>query len=87
MSPIAAAVGYFGAQYVMGPSLSLPDSVAGAERRGGSDYRCVSAVAGPETAVACMWRDDDNVGIVLKLSGGLRGTRRLLWTVHDTVAS
>ena len=164
VSLIAAAVGYFGVQHVMSPSLSLPDSVAGAERltdpeslrferftadegdrygidaeggvygsplapeffvilvdaaaaettdelfdalvlgfsqagatvddadaksgtRGGSDYRCVNAVAGPETAVACMWRDDDNVGIVLMLSGDLRGTRRLLWTVHDTVAS
>jgi hypothetical protein len=25
------------------------------------------------------------VGIVLEMSGDLRGTRRLLWTVHDTV--
>lgn len=50
-----------------------------------SDYRCVSAAAGAETAAACLWRDDDNVGIVLEMSGDLRGTRRLLWTVHDTV--
>ena len=53
--------------------------------RGGSDYRCVGAVADTETAVACMWRDDDNVGIVLEMSEDLRATRRLLWTVHDTV--
>jgi hypothetical protein len=32
-----------------------------------------------------MWRDDDNVGIVLEMPGDRRGTRRLLWTVHDTV--
>jgi hypothetical protein len=162
VSILAAAVGYLGVGYLMGPRVSLPDSLASAERltdpesqrfeqfmadegdrygvdaeggvygaplapeffvilvdaaavettdqlfdalvlgfsqagaavdeaqaksgtRGGSDYRCVSAVAGAETAVACMWRDDDNVGIVLEMSGDLRGTRQLLWTVHDTV--
>jgi hypothetical protein len=162
LSLVAAAAGYFGVQYVMGPSLSLPDSVAGADRltdpesqrferytadegdrygidaeggvygsplapeffvilvdapaaettdelfdalvqgfsqagavvddtgaksgtRGASDYRCVSAAADAQRAVACMWRDDDNVGIVVELSSGLRATRRLLWTVHDTV--
>lgn len=162
VSLVAAAAGYLGVQYLMGSNLSLPDSVAGAQRltdpasqrferdtadqgdrygidaeagvygsslapaffvilvdaaavettdelfdslvagfakagadvddagaksgtRGASDYRCVSAIAGPETAVACMWRDEGNVGIVLKLSGDLRGTRRLLWAVHDTV--
>ena len=164
VSLIAAAAGYLGVQYLMGPSLSLPDSLASAERltdpesqrferytadegdrygidaeggvygaplapeffvilvdaaavettdqlfealvagfsqagavvdeaqaksgtRQGSDYRCVSAVAGAEAAVACMWRDDDNVGIVFEMSGDPRGTRRLLWTVHDTVVS
>jgi hypothetical protein len=53
--------------------------------RGDSDYRCVSAEAGGGTAVACMWRDDGNVGIVLEVPGSLKGTRRLLWTVHDTI--
>jgi hypothetical protein len=53
--------------------------------RDGSDYRCVSATAGGGTAVACMWRDDDNVGIVLEVPGSLKGTRRLLWAVHDGV--
>jgi hypothetical protein len=53
--------------------------------RRGSDYRCVSATAGVETGVACLWRDRDNVGIVLELAGDLRRTRQLLWTVHDTV--
>jgi hypothetical protein len=53
--------------------------------RGESDYRCVSAKAAGRTAVACMWRDDGNVGIVLEVPGSLKGTRRLLWTVHDTV--
>jgi hypothetical protein len=55
--------------------------------RKGSDYRCVGAAAGAETAVACMWRDDDNVGIVFEVSGDLRDTRRLLWTVHDAVVA
>ena len=31
------------------------------------------------------WRDDDNVGIVLEMPGDPGGTRRLLWTIHDTV--
>ena len=53
--------------------------------RGDSDYRCVSAKAGGGTAVACMWRNDGDVGIVLEVRGSLKGTRRLLWTVHDTV--
>jgi hypothetical protein len=34
-----------------------------------------------------MWRDEDNVGIVLAPSTDVRGTRQLLWTVHDTVVS
>jgi hypothetical protein len=164
VSIVAAAAGYLGVQYLLGPSLALPDSVAGAHRltdaasqrferdtadqgdrygidaeagvygnavgpqffvilvdaaavettdelfdalldgfsksgavvdgagaksgtRRGSDYRCVSASAGSQTAAACMWRDESNVGIVLELSGDLRGTRRLLWTVHDTVVN
>ena len=53
--------------------------------RRGSDYRCVAATAGPQAATACMWRDDDSVGIVLELSASVRETRQLLWTVHDTV--
>lgn len=162
VSLVAAAAGYLGVQYLMGPDVSLPNTLAGAGRltdpeserferymaeegerygidaeggvygdplapeffvilvdaaaaettdqlfdalllgfsqagadvdaaqmksgtRGGSDYRCASAVAGADTAVACMWRDDGNVGIVLEVSGDLRGTRRLLWTVHDSV--
>jgi hypothetical protein len=162
VSIAAAVAGYFGVQYLMGPSLSLPASLAGSERltdresqrfedylveqgeryeidvqggvygstrgaeffvilvdaaaiettdqlfdalllgfsqagavidrpsaasgtRDGSDYRCVGASAEGETAVACMWRDADTVGIVLEMPGGLRETRRLLWTVHDTV--
>jgi hypothetical protein len=162
VSLVAAAAGYFGVQFLMGPSVSLPDTLAGAGRltdpeserfersmadegerygitaeggvygaplapeffvilvdaaaaettdqlfqalvlgfsqagavvdeaeaksgtRRGSEYRCVGAVAGPDTAVACMWRDDGNVGIVLEMAGDIRSTRQLLWTVHDTV--
>ena len=163
VSAVAAIVGYVGVQYLMGPSLSLPGSLAGSERltdresqrfedylieqgerygidvqggvyggalgpeffvilvngatiettdqlfdalllgfsqagavidhpsaasgrRGATDYRCVGANAEGETAVACMWRDADTVGIVLEMPGDLRETRRLLWRVHDAVA-
>lgn len=162
VSIVAALGGYLGVQYLMGPSLSLPDRLAGAERltdpdsarfeaytadegerygidaeggvygsaatpaffvilvdaaaaettdqlfdalvmgfsqagavvdgggatsgtREGSDYRCVGAEAGPQQVFACMWRDETNVGIVLAAPGDLEETRRLLWTVHDTV--
>jgi hypothetical protein len=34
-----------------------------------------------------MWREEANVGLVVELSGDLRPTRRLLWTVHDAVVS
>jgi hypothetical protein len=34
-----------------------------------------------------MWREEAIVGIFVELSGGLRPTRRLLWTVHDAVVS
>src|ERR671937_918711 len=156
VSLAAAAGGYLGVQYLMGPSLALPDTLAGSQRltdtdsqrfersmadegerygidaeggvygsalgprffvilvdaaaiettdelfdaliagfaqagaevdergatsgtRGDSDYRCVSAKAGGGTAVACMWRNDGDVGIVLEVRGSLKGTRRLLW--------
>jgi hypothetical protein len=39
------------------------DADANSGTRGASDHRCVSAAAGAEAAVACMWRDDDNVGM------------------------
>jgi hypothetical protein len=54
-------------------------------RRGASEFRCAGARADAGSAVACMWRDDGNVGIVVEAPGDLRGTRRLLWTVHDAV--
>lgn len=66
-----------------GAVIDRPSTVSGT--RGGSDYRCVGASAEGETAVACMWRSDDTVGIVLEMPGDLRETRRLLWTVHDIV--
>jgi hypothetical protein len=66
-----------------GAVIDRPSAASGT--RDGSDYRCVGASAEGETAVACMWRDADTVGIVLEMPGGLRETRRLLWTVHDTV--
>lgn len=66
-----------------GAVIDRPSAASG--ERGASDYRCVGASALSETAVACMWRDADTVGIVLEMPGDLRGTRRLLWTVHDSV--
>ena len=162
VSLAAAAGGYLGVQYLMGPSLALPDTLAGSQRltdtdsqrfersmadeserygidaeggvygsavgprffvilvdaaavettdqlfdalitgfsqagavvdqdgtksgrRGSSEFRCAGATADAGSAVACMWRDDGNVGIVVEVPGDLGGTRRLLWTVHDTV--
>jgi hypothetical protein len=64
---------------------TVDDSRATSGRRDGSDYRCVTASAEGQQAVACMWRDDGNVGIVLEMPGSVKGTRQLLWTVHDTV--
>jgi hypothetical protein len=54
-------------------------------QRGDSEYRCVTAAAAGQQAVACMWRDADNVGIVFEMPGSTKGTRRLLWQIHDTV--
>lgn len=162
VSIVAAVGGYLGVHYLLGPSLSLPDAVAGSERltdpesqrferytadegerygidaeggvygsglgprffvilvdaaaiettdqlfdalvagfsqagaqvddrgatsgvREDSDYRCVKAQTGTDTVVACMWRDERNVGIVLEVPGDMDGTRRLLWIVHDAV--
>lgn len=66
---------------------SVDASLATSGQRGESDYRCVTAAAAGEQAVACMWRDEDNVGIVFEAPGSQKGTRRLLWSIHDTVAA
>ncbi len=63
------------------------ESAATSGRRGESDYRCVTARASGRQAVACMWRDADNVGIVFETSGSTRSARRLLWTIHDTIVA
>lgn len=64
---------------------TVDEAGAASGRRERSDYRCVSASADGTSAVACMWRDDGNVGIVFQAPGSLKGTRRLLWTIHDDV--
>ncbi|HET9672137.1 MAG TPA: hypothetical protein VFQ40_04740 [Actinomycetota bacterium] len=66
---------------------SVDGSRASSGERGDSDYRCVAAAAAGEHAVACMWRDADDVGIVFEAPGSMRGTRRLLWTVRDAVVT
>jgi hypothetical protein len=66
---------------------TVDEAGATSGERDGSEYRCVSASANGASAVACMWRDRDNVGIVFQAPGSLKGTRRLLWTVHDTVTA
>ena len=53
--------------------------------RNGTEYRCVPFVGTPVGAAACMWREDDTVGIVVDLSAGIDEARELLFTVHDTV--
>jgi len=75
-------------QFVQGMSSSGAsiDSAGGdSGQRGSTEYRCVPVSTTSVTAAACMWRDETNVGIVLKLNGGVADTRDLLFTAHDAV--
>jgi hypothetical protein len=74
VSHVATTAGYLGVPYLMGPNLSLPDSVAGPE-----------PLTDPESKRSENYTADDR--IVVGLSNDLRETRRLLWTAHDTVMS
>lgn len=53
--------------------------------RGGTEFRCVSVSGGATQASACMWRDSDNVGIVMDPDAGPTQTQALLWETHDAV--
>lgn len=53
--------------------------------RDGTDYRCVPVNALQRQAAACMWRDDETVGIVLNLDAGVDTTLDLLFIAHDAV--
>jgi hypothetical protein len=53
--------------------------------RAGVEFRCAEANAPVVSAAACMWREDDNVGIVLDVDGDVRSAKRLLWETHDAV--
>lgn len=64
---------------------NVDESATDSGERNGTEYRCVPFVGTPVGAAACMWREDDTVGIVVDLSAGIDDTRELLFTVHDTV--
>ena len=51
----------------------------------GADYRCVLVHGGSASATACMWRDHDNVGMVLDPGASLKEGEQLLWTARDAV--
>lgn len=64
---------------------NVDESATDSGERNGTEYRCVPFVGTPVGAAACMWREDDTVGIVVDLSAGIDDTRELLFTVHDTI--
>ena len=66
VSLLAAAVGYLGVHYLMGPSLSLPDTVAGAERL---------TAPGSQRFERSMAEEGDRYGIIAE--GGVYGARSL----------
>jgi len=51
--------------------------------RDGTEYRCVPVEGSGLTAAACMWRDEDSVGIVLDLLHGIDAVEPVLWETHD----
>ena len=53
--------------------------------RKGTEFRCVLVHSPNASATACMWRDSDNVGIVLDPGSGLKESEQLLWATHDEV--
>lgn len=62
---------------------ALVDRAAIAQgERDGTEYRCVP-IQGQLDAVACMWRDDDNVGIVLGIDETTESGVDLLFATHD----
>lgn len=64
---------------------NVDESATDSGERNGTEYRCVPFVGTPVGAAACMWREDDTVGIVVDLSAGIDDTRELLFTVHDSI--
>jgi hypothetical protein len=76
-------------QFVQGMSssgASVDSANADSGQRGSTEYRCVPVSTTSVTAAACMWRDEKNVGVVLKLNAGVPETLDLLFTAHDAVA-
>jgi hypothetical protein len=68
-------------QFVDGLSSGGATVEASATESGERDdvaYRCVPVVAPQIEAAACMWRDEDTVGIVFRLDAGIAETKDLL---------
>lgn len=66
-----------------GATIDSGDTESG--QRGSTEYRCVPVSTPSVTAAACMWREQGNVGIVLKLNGGVAEAKDLLFIAHDAV--
>jgi hypothetical protein len=65
---------------------SVEESATESGEHEGIEYRCVPVSAPQIEAAACMWRDDDSVGIVFRLSAGIDETKELLFRAHDELA-
>jgi hypothetical protein len=65
---------------------TVDDTATESGQHEGLDYRCVPVVAPQIEAAACMWRDDDTVGIVFRLGAGIDETKDLLFRTYDEVA-
>lgn len=60
-----------------------PASTSGS--RGGAEYRCVDLTAESIQGAACMWREDDTMGIVLRLYADSTVARDQLFALHDAL--
>jgi hypothetical protein len=65
---------------------SVQQSATESGEHEGVDYRCVPVSAPQIEAAACMWRDDDSVGIVFRLGAGMDETKELLFRAYDEIA-
>jgi hypothetical protein len=73
--------GFVGGIASSGATVETSATVSGQHE--GVDYRCVPVAAPQVDAGACMWRDDDTVGIVFGLDGGIDATKDLLFQTYD----
>jgi hypothetical protein len=76
-------------QFVGGMALggaTVEESATESGQHEGIEYRCVPVSASQVEAAACMWRDDDSVGVVFRLGTGIDETKQLLYRAYDELA-